>query len=650
MSTSQFSSIGEESGGGLNIEAEVSGRPGVIELSAEASGAISVGALALSAPFEGDEDTVTITATLENVQEVRSTIRNRLNAIESAVQTIPVNFPTNPLSQLPNRLRRGVNSSGYVTPVEFGDRELGPSDDNATLNRTFDFEPVTIPSLEGLEQLENVSDIPTIAELPDIQVRFQARPSGTVNRFLGPSPTVTLPLSSRAFFREESLGRLNCDQIFNEIDERLTQLDSATQGALEEIRGRAGEMRNIRREIGSQAGTGSDVDSLRDVSPGDVLGAGRDRLERLQGRVDQINTRDVGDFDFLGRGTNTLSDLRSEASDLRDRIEDVPSIPGLNCADEFSNRLNNSFDRISEMDDLFRRINESKDVLNDVLEGVEGADCADIHPDIAEQVRQLEQLRIPDQISGDPLEERRSRLNTVENNIERVLSRDPACRDRFESQINEVRANLEDAAGAGPGDRVTRIPNRLLTAVSSFERDVRDFLDLDRLERQPDRRDRIVSEGEQIRARIRSSDDLSESQKNRLLSRVNEPLSRIRGAGVRTPEALPCSSRFSSLDDDIDEFRNRVSRLSAPVRPQQLQRVVRQGENIVQKIERETGDAPQCTRRFSSEVRALIQRAQGLTARVRVETQTEEQARQRSEQLIEELLSDLQDVETNIQV
>lgn len=579
MSSSQFSSVGSAETDIIKLEAEISGRPGFIRLYADATGRTMPGIasnLRNMGGFDGSETTARIivipstrSSSIEDeLEDFAKIVRRQTSAFKTITGSTVPGIPSNPYDVIPDRLDRRLTKDGYITPI-LGGRSLGPEEDNLTLNRTFEFTPLKIPTFDR-ESFGGVGSVPdevfefSIADLPDIEFTFEVVSAGVIQKNFQDTPRVKLTLSSRAFVEEISAGAINCDELYSDVQEDITDIDSRLNRARGNLNERLQTLRAQENRLRAGIGEDISVDSLKRLDRSDISSLGEDAVSDIQNTVEEVNVREI-DADQLVRDAERIQ-------------REARNVKFAKCRDSLSAEADRLMNNARSLEDRYETAIELKSAITDLLGG-----------DI------VERPNIRDQITGERLRQLRNRI-------------------------------------------------------ASFEADVRHFLNKNRLQRDPSRKGKLINEGEDLISDIRNSDKLDGSQKSTLLNRVNETLSRIRGAGARTREALPCGSRFSSVDNDIDDFRGMVVNLKAPVRPQELERVVRRGDRLVDRIESQVPRDSGCRQGFVDEVRALTERAESLTARVRVETQTEEQAKDRSEELIRELLNSLNSVETDMNV
>lgn len=634
MSSTSFSSTGTDTEEGMKLEAEISGTPGSVNLFAEATGSIGAGFRDVGRSFDGTEETVIIDVSVSGVNEFSRRVRRQVNALSSVLGTVPNRFTTSPRNALPDRLKNPGSIGGYITPTVLG-QALGPPTDDAVYDRTVEFTPITIPTFENFDDSAGIlpDDVKELdlAQLPDLEMTFEVRPKEVLQRTFGRRPRVKLTLTGRALVQTVSIGALDCSELFSDIEQRLGDIPTRITRTRSTIENTNQELRSIEQRFERVAGGETNITN---ITVEDIISIGRSSLSNIKSNVESLDPQ--------GRLKETPSDIRNDLEDIADEVDNI-GIP--NCREELRDgipRMLNTLDRLSN---LLDSAEERQSRLLSILRGIESPDCRQEFQQIAQRISDMEQMSLSSDMTESQLRDRLQQVNNLEDDIQNLPRGDP-CRDEFLGDVSSIRGDINELIEGAAAGRISQVRQELLNAIAGFEQDVRDFLDKDRLQRQPERRESLISEGERIRARIRGSGDLTGSQKDRLLNRVNSPLSRVRGAGVRTPEALPCGSRFSEVDDEIDDYRNEITSLRPPIEPDELNRIVRRGENVVNSIENEVPADSRCRREFVDEVRALTDRAQSFTARVRVETQTAEQAKDRSEELINQLLGQLESVQT----
>lgn len=407
---------------------------------------------------------------------------------------------------------------------------------------------------------------------------------------------------------------ISCDDIFRASDIlSQTQADSQAVSQLEDLKSQ------MQTEFSLSGDLPQRVNQVRDRVPTQALDRIRQQFDQqqtpdqVQEFRDQLREINIGDRAPLQNinipspcqgeleDINQATALRNEISSFLDALQEIsPSLP---CAD-ISSAAGSIDNRISSLEQ------DVESVLNDGPRA----------PSRAAVLSQLRSLR--SEVQSD-----------VDSN---------RCVNQFQSRLESLRNRLRDRVTTQDiVDCAEVTPRSLQNEIDSFVSETRQFSRLREIERTENRFNRLQSRAESLQSRISREVDESECVQE-AIGRVESARSRLQAAGARRPDVVPCGARHQNIEEQIDQFEDNVTNLSAPVSPDTIQEVSRQGQEIIDTIESNI-DPGRCRENFISRIRSATGRLEGLQERVQV-TVIEDRAEGAQESL-DQLLDQINRIE-----
>lgn len=510
------------------------------------------------------------------------------------------------------------------------------------INSVVRFQPMVIPVPEGVSLVDTLEDR-LGGRQPSINFTFDMPKDSNLTR-VQETYSVDVPLTA---FVEEREITLNCSQLYSDTINQIETLRANAQSKLNGVQDARRRLESFGNELitnaRSNVGGGSLVDRLGNLSPTDLANSNTSRLQKIRSNVEGIDTREQAVSDIREQ----VEDLRSE---VRNNMEDrcVSELNAMDKLDQIDSSILGSLENISS------EVAELKSNILDALRNIESIDCGDVYSSLDEEINQLESTigvgvitgSLGANLTADRFESLNEQVNEAERKLNERVDVGSPCNAEFGSRINDLRSELRRVSNEF-GDRIelscADIPN-LRSDVDSFEGAVQNFTSKDQLARLPEDRDRLIEEASDVISRIRQQASDDNPCKQQLISRVNRALSQVRRAGVRPRTAIPCEQRFESVGQAVEEFENQILSLSPPVSPDQMQSVASQGNQLVEDIEENVPADSDCRVELSERTRQLVERAESLTAQVRIDTEQATESQERREELVDQLLGSIETV------
>lgn len=419
------------------------------------------------------------------------------------------------------------------------------------------------------------------------------------------------------------------------------------------------EVRDFQRRLGNT--------NLDRIDPDDVINNAQDLLDTIRGSIPDRCVGDLEDeINDVLRRARSIRDRIGTARDLKDRLEellggDLPSCEEI--SDAFSS-ISSDIDSLeSDLPDEVRREVERANRPGQLPEvigvasvtvngetfsvsgqaggggflGQFGGRARQTAQDAAQQAEQAQrQIR-------NRLDNLESSVSDLESRVNRA-SLSQRCEEALSGRLNVMDSALQRAR---PGE--AEIPERreppepeltcsdvssgLRSRVNQFQRQAGQFSGLPQAQRREDRRSRLVSQGESIRSDIQSDVSSDNPCKSELLGRVDAQLSNLRGVGTRLPSQVPCSEKFPTIEGQVDVYVRRTNNLTLPASPQDVQRLSRQGADLIQSVQDDVDAGDPCREQFADQIRSALDRLESATTSVRVVEAGEDFQQEQQEQL-----------------
>lgn len=531
-----------------------------------------------------------------------------------------------------SRFRSAVTGGGFdigrateETVVPFGETESGTV--------SFDFDPVTVPTPSGVSIVDKLKDQGT---QPTMSVTFTYRSSDV---FTNSQRTFNVDLPLDAFVQEESLDiEGQCGSLFPEIASRANSLPSRVNGKLSGAREARSQLESHANELSRISGASISsrvsqaVDDIRNISPQQLTGG---NFAQLKTRVEGTDTR-----------FEAAQELEDEFEDLRDEIE---GLDNAECRDKFSDQISGIDRQLTQLTRISEEASDLKDALLDVLGNVDSIDCQSAFSSIDSQLSDLSsEVGAGSNIGATQLgidtrdiEDLTDQVSGIESEIRSEIPADSPCRSSFLSRADRIRSRISELQQEGV-ERLgcSDVSKIIRNAVSRAESRVRTFTARDQLARKPEQKEELFEVINNARDRVEEVDPRNPC-KQELQARVRDLRTELEASPVRPETALPCEERFSDVSSQLEDFEDQILQLTAPIKPQRVNEIAEQGNEITDLIEDQVPADDPCRQEMSERVRSLVERTQSLTPQIRVETEQEQASEQRRQELIDQLLGSL---------
>ena len=628
---------------GVNAQAESA--PGWIRLSVRVAGEVAGGAL-----FGSGGDSVTLVFNVDTPGEVDDKVQQQINAVKQAIGFLPSQFPTSPSGIIPSQIK-SINSVGLnLTKTRFGKKIGGSSPQD--WSKEFNFTPVPIPAGEGIGI--------DLDSLPPVKIRVEVRPNEWIQNatsgIMGDRPrdTVTIPLS--AFVREIRMDEFSCAQLFENAEATLDALEFKLNPADKMLDRELEALDNIRQEMAREAGAGPGA-RLKELSSSDIGSMAQSRLAQFRTRASNAQSEPID-----------LTRTRQELSLVQNEIDNL----GMKkCRSKFGDRASNIEDLLGQVSTKSQRIRGLRQDIIQLTEGVELLPCADINPDIDSEIQNLRgrvrklTIKNPDGVvqTMNDVRELRSRIRSnledgggCQNQmVARVDSLDGLLKDmmaQIEMNQNQQLRNPFDwdlDIPKAEDDEPTRltcedVPKSLRNAVSGFEAERDQYLSTSRRRRSQEERRRLLQDGNDIVSELQADIPSRNPCKSDLMSRVNQALGEVERGETQSGEATPCSQKFPSTEQKVEEFEETILRMRGVITKGEFDNILSQSEDVIWELKDEVPEDDACREQLVERVRSAIKRVGKLNSSVRVQRIQDNSDVQQTRQTLKDLESRLNEI------
>lgn len=509
--------------------------------------------------------------------------------------------------------------------------------------RTFSIPTIRVPVPEG----ESLPDIP-IDAWPTLQIDISASVPGAPGSLpvFGPGQkTIRQKIPPAAFIDEVELSG-DCSVLYQETDSRIDRLRSDVNAQVSGAESAIDNLQEFANEIATEANisTGTSPEALgsriEDLSTDELRDIGTSRLQSIKTEVEGISTRD-----------NLVTEMRDRFDELQ---SDINSQVGSDCLPGFMDRLEEIDPNIRELASLASTAVSLKEGLMSALSNVESIDCGTVYSSLDRRLEDLEDTvgvgsaspTISTPVTVDRFQELRSNVNDIRDSIQNQVPSDDPCNTELLSRADNIVGQLQDlsrqeADPLGCGD----ISGNLRSRAESIQGSIGQWTRQDQIVRRPERKEELLSETSDIISDLEDKVDDNNPCKGRLISRVRNARALIQRTPARPESAIPCEQRFPDLGERIDQFEDQVLSLSAPVRPEEVQTIANEGQQIIDQVDSQIDRDSDCRQEMPERIRSLVQRVERLTTQVRIQTQVQDESEQRRQELIEQLLGSIDTIQ-----
>lgn len=520
--------------------------------------------------------------------------------------------------------------------------ELLPGD-TRTISKRVTFPTVKIPSFDsvsGADPQDVYNNLPT---KPTVTVTVDS--SNAVSRVLTSAISGEFRIPYDALVEEVSPSTNSCGSLYSEIQQQVNDVTDAAETGGGNVRSAIETVNNNYEEVRDAAEV-----RIEDASIQDLAGLGSNRIRTLRDRIRNVELEN--NINLPGRGEVSLESAISELQEQKDQVESDVGIP--RCKNRFKSNLDDQISSLRQLQDGLDRARDRRQELQRILLGSGELPCQQRFPGVDSEVSGLEDRASnlsPDSISMGDVRDLISRKEEIQQRVRNDVD-EPGCADEFRSRLDSAESsirrvqsilegedpNIPDVPTGGLG--CSDIPQDIRTEVSGFENQVSDFTGSSSSQLSPDRKQSLVSDGENILSTIDSRVSDNNPCKSQLRSRVERELSSVRqvdGVNIRQP----CFEKYPELEERIDNYEVRIVRMSRPTEAE-VGQVADDAEELISDIEEIASEDDRCVRRFSERVRSGLNRVEsggffaGVTSNVE-ESEQEQETRSRIQNLNERL-------------
>lgn len=470
----------------------------------------------------------------------------------------------------------------------------------------------------------------------------------------------------------------------NEFNGRLNNLETNVQNLRDRIQSLRAEKEDLLSEL-REVGLPSCVERFSDVD------------ERISGYESQVGVGSASpDFERpIGITTrrSVLQELQSLNQELQSTVGEESS-----CFNEFRSRVETAQSRLKRFDVDYECGQRFSSIDSDLseMEGLVGV--GDRTPEIGQPVEASRITTIGDKIGSlssrinDQIDDSepcksgfQSRLQAIAQqatniqvqdvrdfdpddleNIEAELPPELAAtirslqstieslQDRIEERENDTElpggggggGSLPGGGIIGPGaGTCSDAPRQIRNRVATFREDVDHYTSKNRSERAEGRRTELLNEAGDLRQQVKEQVPDGNACEEELLSRLDQFESTLRSTEVRTEQQVPCSQRYSDIDQQVRSFERDVINMRRPVPPGQLDNLISQGEELVESIREDMPDGDSCESAFVGSVESAMERISGFEQRLNITAEGIDEARQERRSRVQELIDELEELE-----
>lgn len=605
-----FSVTERDTSGGITLEATARGETGEIFIDVDVS---SPSFIPISPEIATAQQTIRVRPT--GLVSFKNSVRRLPGRIsrQTGISTSFLRSTIQPQYPSPDRFSFSETiSGGEVLPVSF---TFGP----------IEFPPTPVPDTGNFTE-----------NLPTVTLTVEDVATGFFSSLTADLPSVDLELPPEAFVTPTNVRSAGCGELFPDIQTELDRIQQRMAN-VDQIE----EDLNELLDIGSSVLNNANESRLSEVSPSDISGVGRERVDEWRQTVNQADPSPISGFASIG---GLLSDARS----LQNRVEnlDVPR-----CRSQFQSSVNSLVDRLEGLNEQADQLREQKRLLSSILGNVTAQipDCVDQTFDSVRGGRDIQgstiQHRIDTLSSQDPSE---ISIDTVEgliSDIQSIPTDTPGnCRQVFISQARDLRSRVLQASQQLPDIGCGDVPRFVRNSVASAQQGARQFTRARPVSRTQGRFQRILEEIEDSRDLVQDEVADDNPCKDQLLGRLDQAESNLRGAGV-AEGAVSCDAKYPSIDDRITAFEEDAIAIDPPVDAESFELFASRADNIISNIE---GNIPEsderCRRQFVRRTEGALDRIADVGARTRVVTDLTSEQIQRRQEVIDELRSRVGDI------
>jgi len=500
------------------------------------------------------------------------------------------------LLQMLNAIEEGIDEVAQGTNIgdcaaEFTtiDRQLSQLESEVDLGRQADTSSVGLP-ISGSERITEITD---------------TRGSYLRDSLEDVKNSITTQINRQNRCRSELMQRAN------RIEDRLDQLSSGP-----------GELDCSQR----YSDITSAFNDLQTITPDGSGPITQSRQAEITSGLSDITTlieSEVQEQQCIEEFTNSVNAIRSDLFNVRVR-QPPSSEVSIDCKGRFDGLIETGEEiyedaqnlRRNQIQQLRRKLREPEGFLPNLtveeLIQIAQDEKADIEQRQSEWSSEISSRVNTSAFDGDSpaASTCQNGLFDLNGNITRELN-------GYENSFSQILERADSIGGSDP--TCEDVSQDLKTAVGDYEEQSNQFLDKSVDERTEERKNTLLSNGEDLRSRINSEVDSANPCKSDLRTRVSNKLNNVRDA--RTEPRITCDNVPARIKNNVSSFESGVqSFLSRPVSRRTRERrdsLVEEASETLDNINAEIDDDDPCKGRFRNRVNTPLTQLQNAELRSR---------------------------------
>jgi len=412
-----------------------------------------------------------------------------------------------------------------------------------SFNKSVSFPPIKIPELPN-----NRIDINS---LPDVTLIVSVTPTGFIQnmgaRALNDLPTVKLNIPATAFIEQVNIATTPCAKRFESVYNQIKSFSSDSTSIRSNVSSDLSTLESSINDVSSIAGVSSSIADIRSMSP------------------KQIAT--------------DLSTFRSNISSSGVNLSDPSTWKSQTISGD---RLSSIKQKIQQADPSSFKSKIQSDInkLNSIISDAEGNKFGECAKGIL------------------------NRAQSVKSNLEEVLT--------LINKVSTIRHNLLQIIPSSitsvqkPQLSCADVSRRLTNQVSGFQTSVNGFVGRPVTRRTPSRFASLVQEGKSLMSEVESNVSDKNPCKKQLRNQLETNLQKLQSQGTVRPGEIPCGRRLPNVDSSVSQFENEVLKARNSPSQKNYQRLVHQGQNVIDNIRSNTDGNSDCRKEFTNRVQSAI--------------------------------------------
>jgi len=643
QSTSQVQTTKSTSSGSItDLTVQLTETPGDLKIHYSVSGHL---AASINNALGTNTTTAHLVVTLSGLDNFKRAINSKVSSALSSTTGVPSQFwgkvggggsiggsvprssifeKSKPLDIATGVLPGTITSTSAIAGSQAKTTKLGQVSGKSTLTGDIEttFTPITIPVPSGT----NLSDIIPQGALPTIEIKV--KPKNLFYVVSQGNPKLTFKLSPDLFIKTENISNYNCTQLYKSVSGNIDSIKSNVNNLESNINSELTTAKNIRDKLTS-VGSGK---RLHQLSIQDVASLGTNELQNIKTQAQGLTDHSSD----INRYESTISNIKTSVANV-----------GLGrCNITFSQDLSSLDKKLKSLSNKTSTVKDIKSNVESLLTNVSSISCGQEYPNVQQEIHNItREFHNLNQSSASDIKKLVKNIDDTINSINTNSNISSTCASKFLSDLHTIRNEVQQKSTTSTSGALTcsDIPSKYRSPLRGTVDTVKNqYAKLKPIQRTPQKRDQLKQELQNEISAINNNVDSNNPCKSQLLSQGHNALSLLNSLPVQSKQQLPCSDRFSSVNKDIQNYRNTINNLSAPITPKEFQQVSTQGSNVVNRIRSDVPATSGCRTQLLQEVHSLTQRASRLTARVRTVTGGSSSRSQKQNQQIHQLLGQIQ--------